>query len=138
MRVFLLIVLSFSLISFIKPKENISELNKIIDNWHLAASKADFDGYFHPMTESFIFLGTAPNERWGKEQFASFSKPYFDKGTAWDFNASNRNWQFSKNKKIVWFDEDLDTWMGGCRGSGVMVKVKGKWKIEYYNLTVSL
>ena len=136
MRIIIIVVLAFSLVSFLKPKENITELNTIVDNWHLAATNTNFTDYFGPMTDSFIFLGTAANERWGKEEFASFSKPYFDKGTAWDFKAVNRNWQFSKNKKVAWFDEDLDTWMEGCRGSGIMVKVKGKWMIEYYNLTV--
>ena len=43
---------------------------------------------------------------------------------------------FSKNKKIAWFDEDLETWMEGCRGSGIVIKKKGEWKIVYYNLTV--
>jgi hypothetical protein len=43
---------------------------------------------------------------------------------------------FSKDKKIAWFDERLDTWMDECRGSGICVKEKGKWKLAYYNLTV--
>lgn len=107
-----------------------------MDDWHLAASNADYDGYFGPMSKDFIFLGTAPGERWDKEQFSSFSKPYFDKGKAWDFKASNRIWNISKNKKMAWFDEDLDTWMRGCRGSGILRKKKGEWQIVYYNLTV--
>ena len=119
-----------------KPVDRVSQLNVFMENWHQAASDASFDNYFGAMSDSFIFLGTAPEERWAKDEFASFSKPYFDKGQAWDFKASNRNWIFSKNKKIAWFDEDLSTWMGGCRGSGVMIKKKGKWKIVYYNLTV--
>ncbi|MBL4862145.1 MAG: nuclear transport factor 2 family protein, partial [Crocinitomicaceae bacterium] len=84
----------------------------------------------------FIFLGTAPGERWDKEDFSTFSKPYFDKGKAWNFKASNRQWMFSKNGKTAWFDEDLDTWMRGCRGSGILQKIKGEWKLVYYNLTV--
>tara|TARA_B110000285_G_scaffold218179_1_gene267350 strand:+ start:401 stop:859 length:459 start_codon:yes stop_codon:yes gene_type:complete len=136
MRNLFIIVLAFCLLSFLKPEEKITTLNAIVDGWHLAASNADFDNYFGPMTDAFIFLGTAPGERWGKKDFASFSKPYFDKGAAWDFKASNRNWQFSKNNKVAWFDEDLGTWMEGCRGSGIMIKQKGEWKIEYYNLTV--
>lgn len=111
-------------------------LNLQIDNWHLAASKADFEGYFGQMDPSFVFLGTAPGERWLKEEFASFSKPYFDKGRAWDFKASKRIWMFSNNGKMAWFDEDLDTWMRECRGSGILVKKKGEWKLVYYNLTV--
>jgi ketosteroid isomerase-like protein len=111
-------------------------LNRYMDNWHMAASKANFEEYFGFMTDSFIFLGTAPGERWNKKQFADFSKPYFDKGKAWDFKASNRQWEFSANGKVAWFDEDLDTWMRGCRGTGVLIKKKGEWKIVQYNLTV--
>ncbi|MFT5581099.1 MAG: hypothetical protein ACI9G9_000344, partial [Psychromonas sp.] len=48
----------------------------------------------------------------------------------------NRTWEFGANKKIIWFDENLDTWMKGCRGSGILIKEKGEWKIAYYNLTV--
>lgn len=114
----------------------VNELNTFVDNWHLAASNANYDGYFGEMDASFIFLGTAPGERWTKEEFSAFSKPYFDKGKAWDFKASNRKWNFSKNGKMAWFDEDLDTWMRGCRGSGILVKKQGKWKFVYYNLTV--
>ena len=113
-----------------------AQLDKLIDDWHLAATEANYEAYFGPMDETFVFLGTAPGERWEKEAFSAFSKPYFDKGQAWDFKASNRIWMFSKNKKTAWFDEDLDTWMEGCRGSGVVMKKKGEWKIVYYNLTV--
>ena len=42
----------------------------------------------------------------------------------------------SADLKTAWFDEDLDTWMGGCRGSGICVLEADKWKIAYYNLTV--
>jgi hypothetical protein len=112
------------------------ELDKIVDDWHLSAAKADFEAYFGAMDESFIFLGTAPGERWNKKEFADFSKPYFDRGKAWDFKASNRNWVYSSNGKMAWFDEDLDTWMRGCRGSGIIIRKKGEWKLVYYNLTV--
>jgi len=113
-----------------------TELDKIIDQWHLDATNAKFEAYFDAMTEDFVFLGTAPNERWLKSEFAAFCKPHFDKGKAWDFKASDRNLVFSKNKKMAWFDEDLTTWMEGCRGSGIMIKSKRKWKLAYYNLTV--
>lgn len=107
-----------------------------VDNWHMAATKADFKSYFGSMDESFIFLGTAPGERWSKDEFSAFSRPFFDKGKAWDFKASNRKWNYSSNGKIAWFDEDLDTWMRGCRGSGILMKKKGEWVIVYYNLHV--
>ncbi len=113
-----------------------NELDKLVDQWHLSATNAKFKAYFDVLDTSFVFLGTAPGERWTKSEFAEFSKPYFDAGKAWDFKAKNRNWMYSKNKKTAWFDEDLDTWMRGCRGSGILVKEKGEWKLVYYNLTV--
>jgi hypothetical protein len=126
-----MLILSFSVFS-----QSAEELDEWMDVWHNAASKTDFTGYFDKMDSDFIFLGTAPGERWTKVEFATFSKPYFDKGKAWDFKATNRNWSFSENGKIAWFDEDLDTWMRGCRGSGVLVKKKGQWRLKQYNLTV--
>jgi len=116
--------------------QNRQELDLLLENWHLAAANAQFDPYFDFMSEDFVFLGTAPGERWVKSEFAEFSKPYFDKGQAWNFTASNRQWNFSANGKVAWFDEGLDTWMRGCRGTGVLVKKRGQWKISQYNLTV--
>ena len=97
------------------PKE---ELDQMMNDWHVAAAQGNFDGYFGVTTEAFVFLGTAPEERWTQSEFMAFCKPYFDRGKAWDFKPSNRIWQFSANGKTAWFDEDLDTWMRGCRGTG--------------------
>ena len=121
---------------FLSAQEDIKNLDQLIHDWHKAASEAKFDTYFNCLTDDFIFLGTAPNERWTKKEFQEFSKPFFDRGKAWDFKASNRIWNFSKDGKTAWFDEDLATWMQGCRGSGVCIKIKGLWSISYYNLTV--
>ena len=135
MKQIILFSLLLLTLSATRPDPKI-ELDEFMDDWHAAAGQANYDDYFGPMDESFVFLGTAPGERWSKTDFSKFSKPYFDAGKAWDFKASNRTWNFSKNKKIAWFDEDLDTWMEGCRGSGILQKKKGNWAIVYYNLTV--
>ncbi|MFM7668545.1 MAG: nuclear transport factor 2 family protein [Bacteroidota bacterium] len=132
--IFLFVILFLSQISF--TQNDTSALDTLLNYWHLQASKAKFDEYFNITSDNFIFLGTAPGERWNKKQFMDFSKPYFDKGKAWDFKAKNRKWIFSDDGKTAWFDEDLDTWMNTCRGSGICVKKKGKWKLAYFNLTV--
>ena len=127
-------LLWFSNLTFGQKAE--TKLNELVNDWHVSAAKADFKKYFEVTSENFVFLGTAPGERWNKAEFQDFCKPYFDKGKAWDFKPSNRNWDFSKDGKIAWFDEGLDTWMKGCRGSGICILEKGQWKIAYYNLTV--
>lgn len=125
----------FSLVGFAQNKHE-KTLNQLLDAWHLDATKADFNAYFGKTDASFVFLGTAPGERWNKQQFMDFSLPYFQKGKAWDFKASNRKWQFSSDSTMAWFDEDLDTWMKSCRGSGIVRYDGLEWKIVYYNLTV--
>lgn len=121
---------------FSQSTKDLIELNQLIDTWHTSAAKADFKHYFKATTEDFVFLGTAPGERWNRMEFQAFCKPYFDKGKAWDFQPSERHWQFAANGKVAYFDENLATWMESCRGSGICVRVKGEWKISYYNLTV--
>ncbi len=134
MRVFLF-YFSLTLTAHFSYGQDVN-LDTLMNQWHRAAGTANYTNYFGFMSDSFVFLGTAPGERWTKEKFSSFAKPYFDKGKAWDFKANNRNWMFSKDSLIAWFDEDLDTWMRGCRGSGILQNVDGTWKIVYYNLTV--
>ena len=90
------------------------------------------------MTNDAIYLGTDASERWAKEEFYKFCKPYFDKGKAWDFKPKDRTVYLSESCKTAWFEETLDTWMGECRGSGVLINEDNGWKITHYNLSVTV
>ncbi|MFD1551988.1 hypothetical protein DNU06_01190 [Putridiphycobacter roseus] len=115
---------------------NKEKLDEQMDKWHQDVATFQLDAYFDFMHSSFIFLGTDPSERWTKEAFYTFAKPYFDKKSTWDFKVNWRNWYFSKDGKIAWFEESLDTWMEECRGSGVLIYEDSKWQIAHYNLAV--
>ena len=117
---------------------NKDAINEMLDNWHKAATAAQFDAYFGALTDDAIFIGTDATENWNKSQFIAFSKPYFDKGKVWDFKPLERNIYIGKSGKIAWFDELLDTWMKVCRGSGVIEKINGQWKIKHYVLSVTI
>ena len=67
-----------------------------------------------------------------------WAKPYFDKKSTWNFKALKRNVYFSKDGKIAWFDELLDTQMKICRGSGVVEKINGQWKVKQYVLSMTI
>jgi hypothetical protein len=95
-------------------------INKVLDSWHLNAAETNFEAYFGAMTSESVFIGTDAAEVWNVQQFKDFSKPYFDKGSAWSFTSIDRNVYLNSDGKIAWFDELLDTWMGICRGSGVL------------------
>jgi hypothetical protein len=133
----IVLLASFTTIKTDESKEK-EQINAMLNNWHLAAAEANFNNYFNALTESSIFIGTDATENWNKTEFQAFAKPYFDKGKAWNFKALERHIYFSKDKKTAWFDELLDTQMKLCRGSGVLVKVDNKWKIQHYVLSMTI
>lgn len=120
------------------PKTETAAINTLLDNWHSDAAKGDYNGYFGKIAEDGHYLGTDATENWDKTAFATFSKPYFDKGKAWDFKAIERHVYFSKDGKTAWFDELLNTWMKACRGSGVLEKQGKEWKIKHYVLSMTV
>ncbi len=114
------------------------EIDSVLNEWHLAASEAKFETYFGLMTDDAIFIGTDATENWDLKEFKAYSKPHFDKGKAWSFTAVERHIYTNKTADIAWFDELLDTQMKLCRGSGILRKVDGKWKIAHYVLSIAV
>lgn len=90
------------------------------------------------MADSSIYIGTDATERWTKPEFIRFAKPYFDKGKAWDFKPYDRDLHVATDGRHAWFSELLTTWMGVCRGSGILVHTPEGWKIEQYHLSVTV
>ncbi|MEJ1241629.1 nuclear transport factor 2 family protein [Chryseolinea sp. T2] len=115
-----------------------ADIHAFIDNWHKAAAEAKADVFFGSMASDCIYIGTDKTERWTKAQFISFAKPYFDKGKAWDFKPYDRDLHVTLEGKSAWFSELLTTWMGVCRGSGVLAKENGKWVFKQYHLSVTV
>ena len=113
-------------------------INHLLNDWHKAASDANFKNYFDLLSSESIFIGTDATEIWNKEQFMSYAKPYFDKGNAWSFKTLQRNLYFSNDFRTAWFDEVLDTSMKLCRGSGVLVRENNSWKIKHYVLSIAI
>lgn len=113
-------------------------INRQLDAWHRAAANADYDAFFEIMTDDGVFLGTDAMENWQNKAFRAFSKPHFDRGKAWNFTAVQRNIYVDEEKDFAWFDELLDTQMKLCRGSGVLKKVNGVWKLAHYVLSIAI
>ena len=115
-----------------------AEIVKVLNAWHKAAAEAKFDTYFGLMTTDAVFVGTDPTEHWDYDAFKKYAKPHFDKGKAWNFTPIQRNIYVSEAGDIAWFDELIDTQMKICRGSGVLRKQNGSWKIAHYVLSIAI
>ena len=133
---FLIVLIFFSCETAKEPVKN--EISVLIDNWHKAATNADLESFFGMMSDDAIYIGTDPGERWTRQEFYQFCEPYFSKGKAWDFKPYDRQIHFSEDNGNIWFDELLETWMGVCRGSGVIVRENDTYKISHYHLSVTI
>jgi hypothetical protein len=114
------------------------KIDNLLNSWHEAAAKADYSAYFSKMADESIFIGTDPTENWDKPSFMTWSKPYFDRGKAWSFSTLERNIFLATDCNLGWFDELLETHMGICRGSGVVSKEHGEWKVKHYVLSIEI
>lgn len=140
-QTFILFLFGFTVLSaqsnktFEKEK---SEIGIMLDAFNIAAAKADYTGYFNFFADESTFIGTDATEVWNKKEFMVWAKPHFDKKKTWNFTALKRNIHFSKDGKLAWFDELLDTQMKICRGSGVVEKINGQWKVKQYVLSMTV
>lgn len=121
------------------PQQKQSGIDRVLDDWHAAAAAADEERYFGHLTADAVFLGTDATERWTRDEFRVWAKPHFDSGKGWSFKSRQRHVSFSRDGKVAWFDEILDTQrLGTCRGSGVLVLNGDRWRIAQYNLSVPI
>jgi hypothetical protein len=116
--------------------DDTAAIHTLLDNWHRAAAAADADAFFGAMAADGIYLGTDASERWLRDELRTWAKSAFERESAWAFTPSNRELYFSPNGQTAWFEELLDTWMGPCRGAGVLAKTPEGWEIRHFNLAV--
>ncbi len=116
-----------------------SQAAAVLDDFHAAAAAADGARYFGHFAPEGIFLGTAAEERWTVAQFKAYAQPHFSKGKGWTYRPKGRKVQISKDGATAWFDEFLENdKYGTFRGSGVLVRREGAWKVAQYNLSVPI
>ncbi|RYG03640.1 MAG: hypothetical protein EOO07_31720 [Chitinophagaceae bacterium] len=121
-----------------KEKAN-AGINALLDSLNSAAAQADYKTYFKCFTANATYNGTDATENWTQQTFMLWAKPYFDAKTTWNFKSVKRNiYRSEAHDDIAWFDELLSTQMKICRGSGVVIKEDGKWKIQQYVLSMTI
>lgn len=114
-----------------------AEARGMLDDFHAAAAAADGARYFSHFAADGVFLGTDATERWPVDAFRAYAKPHFDAGKGWTYVARARNVDVDPAGAYAWFDEELESArLGPCRGSGVLRREGGAWKVVQYNLTI--
>jgi len=107
-----------------------------LDAFHLAASQADASAYLGWLAPNAIFVGTDATEHWDRKAFADYVNRYFGKGKGWKMSVEWRRVILSSTGQVAWFEEKLrHAKYGPLRGSGVMEKLKGQWKVAQYVLS---
>lgn len=110
-------------------------IDRVLDDWHLAAAEADEDRYFAHFAPEAVFMGTDATERWTREEFRAYARERFATGTGWTYTGRDRHVAFSPAGDVAWVDERLDNARyGELRGTAVLLRVDGAWKIAHYNM----
>lgn len=141
MKKILIILLSFGLTALPALSQEFPEdeqaIMAVLDDFHDAAAKADKDRYLGHFTEDGVFLGTDEWERWPLHpDFTDYVSMRFENG-GWSYHSQKKNINFSSDGTVAWFDEtSISNRNGGrFRGSGVLEKVNGTWKVAHYVLS---
>jgi hypothetical protein len=111
---------------------------QVLDDFHDAAAKADFNRYFSHWTDQSVFLGTDATERWTGTEFRDFARPHFESGRGWTYHPKDRTIT-TITDDTAFFDELLThAHYGTCRGSGILHKQNAQWRILQYNLSIPI
>jgi ketosteroid isomerase-like protein len=109
----------------------------VLDDFHAAAAAADGPRYFGHFTADAVFIGTDPAERWPLAAFRRFAEPYLAQGRGWTYHPGRRHVELAPDGGTAWFDEMLDNAKYGvCRGTGVLVRERDRWRIAQYALAI--
>lgn len=110
-------------------------IDALLDGFHSAAANSRYDDYFSRFAEEAYFLGTDATERWSVAEFKTYARASFEAGRGWRYDLVKRH--VRQIGDVAWFDEQLDNErLGRCRGTGVVIKENGSWKLAHYSLTL--
>ena len=114
-----------------------ASVDMVLDEFHSAAAAADEERYAATMTDDVVFLGTAPGERWEGAVWRDFVHSFFSRGKGWAYEPSDRTVVIAEDGHVAWFDETVENrHFGACRGSGVLRRKGGEWRVAQYNLAI--
>jgi len=109
------------------------EVEATLTDFHRAAEEADAERYFSYFAKDAVFLGTDASERWTARELRTLLEPVFARGEKRKTVPGETNVTVADDGHLAWFDQRLESerW-GEMRGTGVLRKADGRWKIVQY------
>jgi ketosteroid isomerase-like protein len=142
LKKFIITILAMGFITPALFAQNISQdelvIATVLDDFHDAAANANAERYLGHMTDDAVFVGTDEHERWPMQpDFIEYVNDRFAVG-GWSYYSTDKKINFSQDGSVAWFDEtSISNSMGAhFRGSGVLERINGEWKISHYVLSV--
>jgi hypothetical protein len=129
-------VLLPAFVSAADAEDSRAQITAVLDDFHSAAADADRDRYLGHFAANGVFMGTDDWERWPLAEFTAYVEQRFAGGTGWSYVPQQRVIDFADGGNTAWFDEIVvsERW-GRFRGTGVLLRLDGTWKIAHYSLT---
>lgn len=112
-------------------------IRALLDDFHDAAAKGDKARYLGHYARKGVFMGTDESERWQLDpDLRQYIDMRFKDGKGWVYASEKKEVAFSPRGDVAWFDEvSVSQKWGRFRGTGVVLKEAGTWKIAHYSLT---
>ena len=115
------------------------EADRILDDWHRAASEVDEERYLGHMAPDAVFMGTDRTERWDLATFREYVEECFGQGRGWTYEPSDRYVHLGPDRDVAWFDERLTSnSYGDLRGTGALRWTGETWQIVHYSMTFTV
>ena len=126
--------------TFPAPDALRAEAGRVLDDFHDAAAQADGPRYFGHFAPGAVFVGTDAGEHWDVAAFRAYAEPFFARGEGWTYVPFERRLALGPagdaGPDVAWFEEKLRNGKyGETRGSGVLVRLGGSWRIAQYVLS---
>jgi len=116
-------LLFFAVVAASNNDTELDAINKVLDDFHDAAAHGDKQRYLDHFTEDGVFLGTDEWERWPKHpDFTDYVESRFKDGVGWNYKSVERAVLFSEQN-------------GRFRGTGVLARQDGRWKVAHYAMS---
>jgi ketosteroid isomerase-like protein len=136
-RLLFLVLLLPLIASADDPDAEMIAIGKVVDGFHDAAAHGDKERYLGHMTDDGVFLGTDEWERWPMQpDFIDYVGGRFKDGAGWNYRSVERQIRIADSGDTAWFDEVVFSEPNGrFRGTGVLSKQDGEWKISHYAMS---